>query len=189
MDQSRSNSGENRETKTGRKPVIPRQTFTAEFLVGIFAIVGVAAGGWLAVGLGGVTLFQGDQYSLTSEFDNVSGLKRGASVEIAGVPVGQVSDISLNDPGALVAMRINNEVPIKEDDIFSIRTKGIIGDRFVKISRGGSDITLEPGSTVTETESVVDLEDVIGKIVHSMTRGKDDEDESDAEDSERTEKR
>jgi phospholipid/cholesterol/gamma-HCH transport system substrate-binding protein len=189
MDQSRSSSGQNRETTTKRKPVIPRQTFTAEFLVGIFAIVGVAAGGWLAVGLGGIALFEGNQYSLTAEFDNVSGLKRGASVEIAGVPVGQVSGITLNDPGALVAMKINNEVPVKEDDIFSIRTKGIIGDRFVKISRGGSDVTLEPGSTVIETESVVDLEDVIGKIVHSMTQGKDDEDESDAEGSTQTEKK
>jgi phospholipid/cholesterol/gamma-HCH transport system substrate-binding protein len=176
MDQSRSSSGDDRSATSGQPPIIPQKTFTTEFLVGLFALVGVGAGGWLAVGLGGVALFEGNQYSLMAEFDNVSGLKRGASVEIAGVPVGQVSDITLSDPGALVVMRINNDVPVKDDDIFSIRTKGIIGDRFVKIFRGGSDITLEPGSTVTETESVVDLEDVIGKIVHSMTRDKDKED-------------
>jgi phospholipid/cholesterol/gamma-HCH transport system substrate-binding protein len=161
-----------------RPPIIPPRTFTVEFLVGVFALIGVGAGGWLAVGLGGVAFFDGNQYVLNAEFDNVSGLKRGASVEIAGVPVGQVADISLNDPGAIVSMRINNDVPVKDDDIFSIRTKGIIGDRFVRISRGGSDITLEPGATVTETESVVDLEDVIGKIVHSMTRGDDSKSDS-----------
>lgn len=157
-----------------RPPLIPQRTFTVEFLVGIFALVGVGAGGWLAIGLGGIRLFEGNQYFLNAEFDNVSGLKKGASVEIAGVPVGEVADITLNDPGALVSMRINKEILIKEDDIFSIRTKGIIGDRFVKISRGGAEVTLEPGATVVETESVVDLEDVIGKIVHSMTKDKED---------------
>ena len=176
-----SNSGVNKDVgfKGGelKSPFIPPRSFSAEFLVGIFAIIGVAAGGWLAVGLGGVAFFEGDQYSLKAEFDNVSGLKRGASVEIAGVPVGQVAEIQLNDPGAVVSMRINNSVRIKEDDIFSIRTKGIIGDRFVKISRGGSDVTLDEGSTVTETESVVDLEDIIGKIVHSMTKGDEDNSE------------
>lgn len=129
------------------------------------------------MGLGGLRLFEGNQYYLNAEFDNVSGLKKGASVEIAGVPVGEVADITLNDPGALVSMRIDKSILIKEDDIFSIRTKGIIGDRFVKISRGGAEVTLEPGATVVETESVVDLEDVIGKIVHSMTKGKEDSDE------------
>lgn len=167
-----------------RQPLIPQRTFTVEFLVGIFALVGVGAGGWLAVGLGGLRLLEGDQYLLNAEFDNVSGLKKGASVEIAGVPVGEVADITLKDPGALISMRLDNGILIKEDDIFSIRTKGIIGDRFVKISRGGAEETLKPGATVVETESVVDLEDVIGKIVHSMTKGKDDSDEEKKEDSE-----
>jgi phospholipid/cholesterol/gamma-HCH transport system substrate-binding protein len=173
MVQSKSSDGE------PKAPLIPHRTFTAEFLVGVFALLGVGAGGWLAVGLGGITLFEGNQYALNAEFDNVSGLKKGASVEIAGVPVGQVAEIKLSDPGALVQMRIDNGVRIKEDDIFSIRTKGIIGDRFVKISRGGSEDFLEPGGTVMETESVVDLEDIIGKIVHSMTDGKDNKESSD----------
>ena len=76
-------------------------------------------------------------------------------------------------------MSLINTFRIKDDDIFSIRTKGIIGDRYVKISRGASDKYIEPGGTITEnTESVIDIEDVIGKVVHSLGGGDDDEESS-----------
>jgi phospholipid/cholesterol/gamma-HCH transport system substrate-binding protein len=149
--------------------VIPPRVFTTEFFVGLFAIVTLAACGWLAVGLGGIEIFGGNFYTVTAEFENISGLKRGASVEIAGVQIGKVVDIKLKDPEALVVLQISNDIKLHDDDIAAIRTKGIIGDRFVKISRGASDSYLEPGSTIFETESVVDFEDIIGKIVHSFT--------------------
>jgi phospholipid/cholesterol/gamma-HCH transport system substrate-binding protein len=76
---------------------------------------------------------------------------------------------------------LNNNVKIKDDDIASIRTKGIIGDRYVKISRGGSDTYIAPEGTIVETESVVDLEDVIGKLIHNFTGEKDEEKGSSAE--------
>ena len=75
-----------------------------------------------------------------------------------------------------VSLTIKNEVQLKDDDIASIRTKGIIGDRYVKISRGASKTYIPVGGTLTETESVVDIEDIIGKIVHSLTGDKDEED-------------
>jgi len=156
---------------------IPKRSFSVEFFVGIFALIGVLAAAYLSVGLGGLELNSSDKYEITAEFDNISGLQEGASVEIGGVPIGEVTRISLADPQALVTMNITRAVLIKDDDIFSIRTKGIIGDRYVKISRGGSKITLPmEGGKVTETESVVDIEDVIGKLVHSMT-SKDEEEE------------
>ena len=76
---------------------------------------------------------------------------------------------------AIVSMKIKNGIKLLDDDIASIRTKGIIGDRYVKISRGGSDMLIKEGDTITETESVVDIEDIIGKIVHSL--GNDDEED------------
>ena len=106
---------------------------------------------------------------ILAEFDNVSGLEKGASVEIAGVPVGDVADISLKDPVAVVTLRLYQGVELRDDDIAAIRTKGIIGDRYVKISRGGSTKMIKQGERMTETESVVDIEDIIGKIVHSIT--------------------
>ena len=90
-----------------------------------------------------------------AEFDNISGLKNGASVEIAGVQVGRVVALRLNDPMARLEIELDNSIRIRDDDIASIRTKGIIGDRYVKISRGASEVHIGPGETMIETESVV----------------------------------
>ena len=152
---------------------IPKRGLTTEFFVGLFTLFSVACIGWLAVGLGGIQLFKSDTYDVYAEFDNISGLKTGASVEIAGVPIGSVHSIDLKDPVAKVTLRVNNSVKLKDDDIASIRTKGIIGDRYVKISRGGSEDYVPVGGTITETESVVDIEDIIGKLVHNFTDGKE----------------
>jgi phospholipid/cholesterol/gamma-HCH transport system substrate-binding protein len=146
-----------------------------EFFVGLFTAAGVAAAAYLAVGLAGLELSSKDTYLLYAEFDNISGLKYGASVEIAGVPIGVVSDISLKDPVARVTLKLTRSIQLKDDDIASIRTKGIIGDRYVKISRGASTDYIPEGGTMTETESVIDIEDVIGKVVHSLGGDKDEE--------------
>ena len=162
MDQSKSD-------KTAAIAPIPKRTFTVEFAVGFFTLISLVASAWLAVGLGGIELFGSDKYTILAEFDNVSGLKGGASVEIGGVPIGEVAAITLKDPQAIVVMKINPKVKIQDDDIAAIRTKGIIGDRYVKISRGASEIFLEPGDTIIDTESVVDIEDIIGKLIHNFT--------------------
>lgn len=172
MDPSKSNK-----TPSSPELAVPKRTFSLEFMVGLFTLIGVAAAGYLAVGLAGLEVGPSDKYDIYAEFDNISGLKYGASVEIAGVPIGEVSAISLKDPAARVTLKISNQFKIRDDDIASIRTKGIIGDRYVKISRGSSPKFIEPGQTITETESVVDIEDVIGKVVHSLGGDKDEKDD------------
>lgn len=163
---------------TDSKLAVPRRSLTLEFWVGLFTLAGVAAVGYLAVGLAGVQFGTGTRYTLLSDFDNVSGLKYGASVEIAGVPIGEVASIDLKQgKKAIVTLLIDNDIKIVDDDIASIRTKGIIGDRYVKISRGASSAVIPAGGMITETESVVDIEDVIGKVVHSLTEGKDEKEE------------
>lgn len=171
MDQSKSNDTV---TPLSSQLRVPKRTFTVEFLVGLFSLAGVSAAGYLAVGLAGLELSDGSTYTINAEFDNISGLKYGASVEVAGVPIGEVTAISLKDPAAIVTLKLSKDIQIKDDDIASIRTKGIIGDRYVKISRGSSSTYLKPGSTMTETESVIDIEDVIGKVVHSLSGDKDE---------------
>ncbi len=161
MDQLESN-------ETEIKQELPSRSFSLEFFVGLFTMVGVAAIAYLAVGLAGVELWNTGKYDIVAEFDNISGLKYGASVEVAGVPIGEVAAINLKDPMALVTLRIDKGFKVRSDDIASIRTKGIIGDRYVKISRGSSDTYVDPGERMSETESVVDIEDIIGKIVHSL---------------------
>jgi phospholipid/cholesterol/gamma-HCH transport system substrate-binding protein len=167
MDQSKYNN-------PTQQLAVPKRTFSLELFVGLFAAAGVAAAAYLAVGLAGLELGEGNNYTIYAEFDNISGLKYGASVEIAGVPIGVVSDIVLKDPAAKVSLKLDRKVQIKDDDIASIRTKGIIGDRYVKISRGASDTYIQEGGTMIETESVVDIEDVIGKLVHNLTSDKED---------------
>ena len=172
MDQSKFNN-----SQPSTQLSVPKRSFSLELFVGLFAAAGVAAAAYLAVGLAGLELGASDNYFIHAEFDNISGIKYGASVEIAGVPIGVVSDIVLKDPSARVTLKLTRAVKIKDDDIASIRTKGIIGDRYVKISRGASDIFIPEGGTMVETESVVDIEDVIGKVVHSLTGDKDSDDE------------
>lgn len=178
MDQSKSNNTE----KSERNIEIPHRGITAELLVGVFALLGVAALGYQAVGLAGISFLPSNEYTINAEFDNVSGLKAGASVEIAGVPVGSVSAIKLDDPSAIVVLEMNKSIKIYDEDIASIRTQGLIGDRYVKISRGASTEAIPPGGTVIETESVVDIEDIIGKIVHSMTGENKDKDSEEGSD-------
>jgi phospholipid/cholesterol/gamma-HCH transport system substrate-binding protein len=156
------------EQKDSRRQGVPPRSFSLEFFVGLFTIFGLLAVAYLAVGLGGLKLFAGTDYEIHAEFDNIAGLRSGASVEVAGVPVGSVAAITLKDPMAVVTMRIGRDFRVRDDDIASIRTKGIIGDRYIKISRGGSDIYVEPGGWLMDTESVVDIEDLIGKFVHSL---------------------
>jgi phospholipid/cholesterol/gamma-HCH transport system substrate-binding protein len=170
MDQSKFNNS------PGTPPLaVPKRSFSLEFFVGLFTAAGVAAAAYLAVGLADLELSSKDTYLIYAEFDNISGLKYGASVEIAGVPIGVVSDISLKDPDARVTLKLNRSIKLKDDDIASIRTKGIIGDRYVKISRGASTDYIPEGGTMTETESVIDIEDVIGKVVHSLGGDKDED--------------
>lgn len=147
---------------------MPKRTLTVEFWVGAFTMVGMAAISYLAVGLGDFQIFGPRRYAVQAEFDNIAGLKTGASVEIAGVQVGEVSMIQLADPSALVTLNLYEGVRLKGDDIAAIRTKGIIGDRYVKISRGNSKEIVPEGGKITETESAVDIEDLIGKFMHSM---------------------
>jgi phospholipid/cholesterol/gamma-HCH transport system substrate-binding protein len=112
-------------------------------------------------------LLGSDYYHLSAKFQNVAGLKVGSQVEMAGVQIGQVEAITLDleDLVAKVRMKIREEVVLTDDVIASIRTSGLIGDKYIKLSPGGSDITLKPGDTIIETESAIDLEELISKFV------------------------
>ena len=147
---------------------IPKKKLTVEFSVGVFAVVGMACLAYLALTIANMKFLDTGFYEISAVFDNVSGLDLGASVEIAGVPVGEVVNIRLNETLARVEMKIRDEVTIREDDIAAIRTKGIIGERYVKIVPGGANGQLKRGGQLDGTESVVEIEDIIGKLIHRM---------------------
>jgi phospholipid/cholesterol/gamma-HCH transport system substrate-binding protein len=138
-----------------------------EIVVGLFVLLGLACVSYLAIKLGDVGLFQDNTYPLKAQFISISGLKEGAPVELAGVKIGKVANISLEPElyEAEVEFAIDRNVKLQDDVIASIRTQGIIGDKFVKISPGGSDKFLEAGMTIEETESAISLEELVSKYM------------------------
>jgi phospholipid/cholesterol/gamma-HCH transport system substrate-binding protein len=136
-----------------------------ELGVGVFVILGVLALAYLSIKLGRVELLGARGYIVTADFSSVGGLKPGSAVEIAGVEVGRVEAITLSDYQARVVMRINADVKLQEDTIASIKTKGLIGEKYVRVSPGGSDRLIPPNGRIREVEAPVDLEELISKYV------------------------
>ena len=137
-----------------------------EFVVGLFVLVGILCLSYLAIKLGKLELIGGDYYELTADFSSTSGLKKGASVEIAGVAVGRVKTIVLKEDQAQVVLAIKDGIAVYNDAIASIKTRGIIGEKFMGLSPGGSGDLLSDGGTIVDTESGIDLEQVISQFIH-----------------------
>ncbi len=136
-----------------------------EISVGIFMMAGIACLVYLSVRLGSVDLFGSDTYAVSAKFGSIEGLEVAASVEIAGVPVGKVKKITLEENEALVEMEIKKGTRISDDTIASIRTKGIIGDKFIKLSPGGSEDLLGDKGALMDTESAISLEELVSKYI------------------------
>ena len=138
-----------------------------ETAVGLFVFIGILCVGYLTVKLGKMELLGKDYYFLQAQFDSVTGLKVGANVEMAGVPIGKVEAISLDleRQTARVRLKIQGDVVVTDDTIASVKTSGLIGDKYIKLSPGGSDIILKSGDTLIETESALDIEELISKYV------------------------
>ena len=139
--------------------------FNLEVIVGLFVILGLCALAYLSVRLGQLQIGQGNTYDLTAVFPTVAGLREGATVEIAGVQVGRVQDIELADYAAAVTLRIDQQVQLQEDAIASIRTRGLIGEKYVRVSPGGSDRLLTAGGRLREVEPPIDIETLIGHFI------------------------
>lgn len=139
-----------------------------ELMVGLFVLAGLLALAWLSVKLARMELVGGDHTPIFANFSSVSGLKSGAPVEIAGVEVGRVDGITLGktDFEARVRMKIKADVPIQADAIASVRTKGLIGDRYIIISPGGSEQVLQANETLIQTEPAINFEELISQFVH-----------------------
>ena len=141
--------------------------FNLEIVVVLFMIAGFLCFAWLSIQLGDIDVFGPKTYSVSAKFGSVSGLKSGAIVEIAGVQVGKVTEISFDpdDYAAQVVMSINQGVVLQDDSIASVRTAGIIGDRYIDISPGGSDELLGDGGRIFDTESAINLEELVSKYI------------------------
>jgi phospholipid/cholesterol/gamma-HCH transport system substrate-binding protein len=136
-----------------------------EFTVGLFLIAGIICLGYLSIKLGKMEVLGSEGYDLYGLFSNSGGLKMGSSVAIAGVEVGRVKSVSLDDYQAKVVVNIRESIKIQEDAIASIRTRGLIGEKFVEITPGAAEKMIPPGGRIRETQSPIDFEQLISKYV------------------------
>jgi len=139
--------------------------FNLEFAVGLFMIIGILCLGYLSIKLGKMEILGDEGYEVEAVFSNSGGLKSGSSVVIAGVDVGRVQQIVLDDYQAKVVLNLPLNVKIQEDAIASIKTKGLIGEKYVEITPGGADELIEPGGQIRDTQSAVDFEELISNYV------------------------
>lgn len=145
---------------------------TLEMVVGLFMVVGFAAFGYLALQLGEVSfLTSGKTYILQAEFTNVAGVKKGASVQVAGVVVGEVTAIGLGkDSYAVLSLQIENSLEVPTDSMASVKSQGIIGDKYIQLSLGGAEELFKPGEVLVDTESSLDIESLISKFAFGSAK-------------------
>lgn len=139
--------------------------YSNETIVGIFVVLGLAAIGYMAVRIGNVSIAGDNTYSLYAPFSTVSGLRVGNSIEMMGMEIGRVAAFKMDQERqqAIVELRINKEIEVFDDAIASIKTAGLIGDKYIEIDPGGGGDQLGNGDTIEETESPVDIMELVSK--------------------------
>tara|TARA_A100001015_G_scaffold142414_1_gene158007 strand:- start:571 stop:1029 length:459 start_codon:yes stop_codon:yes gene_type:complete len=138
---------------------------TTEILAGSFVCIGLTAVLYLTMQIGGARLLGSDAYELHAQFSSAAGVNPGSRVEIAGVRVGTVKKIDLNDDFyARVTLEINGGIELDDDTIASVKTSGLIGDRYINLMPGGSGLPLAPDDLILDTESPLDIEGLISRF-------------------------
>ena len=149
-----------------------------EFVVGLFLAIGIGCLAWLSIKLARKEFFARNGYEVQAAFSNGSGLRRGTPVVIAGVEIGRVESVALEDYEAKIRMVIQPGVILQGDTIASIKTKGLIGEKYIELTPGASEKTIKPGGVIRETQPAMDLEALIGKYVQGNLAKPDDKGQS-----------
>jgi phospholipid/cholesterol/gamma-HCH transport system substrate-binding protein len=143
---------------------------SVETLVGLFVLLGMIALFFLALKAANLGNFSTEPtYTLSARFDNIGGLKVRAPVRSAGVTVGRVTRITL-DPKTyqgVVTMEIRRGFEFPKDSSAKILTAGLLGDQYVGLEPGGDEKNFEPGALITQTQSALVLENLIGQMIFS----------------------
>lgn len=133
------------------------------------AVVLLVAGGFLAFAYNSSNLRPSEGYKVSAKFQNVTGLGIGSDVKIGGIKIGTVSGQSL-DPQtfqAIIEMSLRRDIKLPDDSTASVSSEGLLGGKFVDIVPGGSETELSEGGQIRFTQSSVNLEELIGKMVFS----------------------
>jgi len=149
--------------------------YSLETIVGIFVVIGLLGIGYMTIKFGKIRMFSGDYYILYAHFSSVSGLRVDSPIEVEGIEVGRVEQMHIDQDRqvAVIKLRIEKGIRVYEDAIASIKTAGLIGDKLVDIDPGGGGDILQPGGTITETNSPVDIEALISKYAFGDIKKED----------------
>ncbi len=140
---------------------------TRDLIVGIFVLIGLGALAYLSLQVGGLEFGGPDKMVLKATFDDIGGLSVRAPVRIAGVKVGQVSAIDLDDElRATVYLEVESDLELSIDSSAAIRTSGLLGDQFISIELGAEDEVLADGEEFAFTESALSIDKLVGRLVH-----------------------
>lgn len=147
--------------------------YTQETVVGIFVVAGLIAIAYMTVKLGNIGFLGENSYSLYAKFSTVTGLRVGNPVNMLGLEIGRVQSFKMDQENqvAVVELKINNAIKIYDDAIASIKTEGLIGDKFISIDAGGSGDLLKNGDTIVDTESPTDIMDLVSKYAFGDVGG------------------
>lgn len=148
-----------------------------ELIVGVFVVAGVAAVAYFALKVGAGTLWGADTYLVQARFANIAGVNEGSRIAISGVTVGRVDRVHLNldDFSAILDLRLQKDVQLPIDSIVSVRTSGLVGDKYLAVQPGAELEVVEPGGMLTETESTVDIESLVSRIAFGAVDQKEGE--------------
>lgn len=136
-----------------------------ELTVGLFLTIGIGCLAWLSIKVARNEFFARQGYEVQATFNNGSGVRRGTSVVIAGVEIGRVESVGLEDYEAKIRMLIQQGIVLQSDTIASIKTKGLIGEKYIELTPGASEKLIKPGGIIRETQPPMDLEGLIGKYI------------------------
>lgn len=138
--------------------------------VGLFVLLSAIALLFLALKAGNMSSFSFEKtYTITSQFDNIGGLKPRAPVKSAGVVVGRVGDISFSnaDYRALVTLELQEKYKFPKDSSAKILTSGLLGEQYIGIDAGGAEEDLVSGDQIANTQSAMVLEDLISQFIYN----------------------
>ena len=140
---------------------------TRDLTVGLFVLAGLAALAYLSIQVGGMAYTGPSGLEIYATFEEVGGLRPRAPIAIAGVKVGQVSEIRLDEElRARVKLDLDPSLQLPVDTAARIVTSGLLGDQFITLEPGAEEDILEPGGEIDFTESAISLESLIGKFVN-----------------------
>ncbi len=151
---------------------------TRDFFVGLFVLAGLLALAYMSFSIGNLQYKGTGGLTVFATFDQIAGLKPKSPVEIAGVKVGQVIGISLDDTyRARVDLDLDKDLQLPIDSSAAIVTAGLLGDRYIQLTPGAEETFMQPGEQIAYTESALVMERLIGKFLVNV----DDEPDSKAD--------